>query len=198
MDLSSDKLTTISNSIWNLTNLNSLQLNNNQLIILPDGITNLINLKNLWLNNVQLKTLPSNITNLTNLNELDLENNSSLGNLSNDFDYNSDSKTDKILDTNWDWKADANLTIKWNWDVVVFSKDLNDNNFTDNNFVKCLKDSNNVSDKNWHNVQLTFTWKSGQWKLTSSNNTISKVTRLDCDSLEISNIQGISKFTNLT
>jgi Leucine-rich repeat (LRR) protein len=88
--LDNNQLTTLPNSIGNLTNLETLFLDNNQLTTtLPDSIENLTNLEDLYLDNNQLTILPDSIGNLTNLETLDLKHNQltilpdSIGNLTN-------------------------------------------------------------------------------------------------------------------
>ncbi|MHA1395781.1 MAG: leucine-rich repeat domain-containing protein, partial [Promethearchaeota archaeon] len=82
-------LTSLPESIGNLTNLEKLYLYKNQLSSLPESIGNLINLKELWIYNNQLSSLPESIGNLKNLKELDLKENQlsslpeSIGNLKN-------------------------------------------------------------------------------------------------------------------
>ena len=71
LDLSNNKLTTLTKGI---TNLKGLDLRNNKLTNLK-GIENLTNLKVLYLDNNKLTTLPKGITNLTNLKGLYLSNN---------------------------------------------------------------------------------------------------------------------------
>ena len=75
LDLSNNQLTTLPEAITRLTNLTRLYLSNNQLTTLPEAITRLTNLTGLDLSNNQLTTLPEAITRLTNLTELDLSDN---------------------------------------------------------------------------------------------------------------------------
>ena len=89
LDLSSNQLTSLPESIGNLTNLQTLILVINQLTILPESIGKLSNLKVLFLGYNQITSLPESIGNLKNLVQLDLENNQltslpeSIGNLTN-------------------------------------------------------------------------------------------------------------------
>src|SRR5690606_18178168 len=82
-------LTTIPETIGNLTNLTELNLRHNQLTTLPETIGNLTNLMILTMDNNQLTTMPEAIGNLTNLTELILVNNqlttlpATIGNLTN-------------------------------------------------------------------------------------------------------------------
>jgi Leucine-rich repeat (LRR) protein len=63
-------LTSLPNSIGNLTNLTYLYCGNNNLTSLPDSIDNLTNLTLLNCDSNELITLPDSICNLTNLKEL--------------------------------------------------------------------------------------------------------------------------------
>jgi Leucine-rich repeat (LRR) protein len=82
-------LTTLPDSIGNLTNLTKLNVRGNQLTTLPDSIGNLTNLEQLFVSYNQLTTLPDSIGNLTNLNTLYVNDNQlttlpdSIGNLTN-------------------------------------------------------------------------------------------------------------------
>ncbi|MEO1396477.1 MAG: COR domain-containing protein [Cyanobacteria bacterium J06634_5] len=75
LDLSSNSLTELPESIGNLTNLTSLNLKHNDLTELPESIGNLTNLTFLNLYQNRIRTLPESIGNLTNLNRLYLRNN---------------------------------------------------------------------------------------------------------------------------
>jgi len=103
-------------SNWNLTSNNTDQVT--QISCSYDNISSVnwiwsfTNLTNLNLSGNQLKTLPSGIWNLVYLQELNLNYNNGLGNLANDFDYYSGSKTAKVVDTTWNWIPDTNMTIK--------------------------------------------------------------------------------------
>ncbi len=72
LNLSINKLTTIPESITKLTKLTRLYLSGNQLTTIPESITKLTNLTELDLSSNQLATIPESITKLTNLTELDL------------------------------------------------------------------------------------------------------------------------------
>jgi leucine-rich repeat protein SHOC2 len=72
LDLYQQHLTTLPDSIGNLTNLVSLRLVDNNLTTLPDSIGNLTNLRELRLYQNQLKTLPDSIANLQQLTWLSL------------------------------------------------------------------------------------------------------------------------------
>jgi len=65
-------LSTLPESIGNLSSLQTLFLNGNQLTTLPESIGNLSSLQTLVLNGNQLTTLPESITRLTSLQSLDL------------------------------------------------------------------------------------------------------------------------------
>ena len=65
-------LSTLPNSISNLSNLTVLDLSGNQLSTLADSISNLSNLTRLYLRENQLSTLADSISNLSNLTVLDL------------------------------------------------------------------------------------------------------------------------------
>ncbi|MDA7495622.1 hypothetical protein N8459_03835, partial [Nitrosopumilus sp.] len=87
LKLSNNDLTTLSESIGNLTQLYFINLSNNNLTTLPESIGNLTQLDFLDLSNNDLTSLPESIGNLTQLIDLYLENNQltvlpkSLGNL---------------------------------------------------------------------------------------------------------------------
>ena len=70
-----NQLTTLPDTIGNLTKLQYLVLENNPLTTLPDTIGNLTNLRELNVVNNKLTTLPDTIGNLTKLQYLVLENN---------------------------------------------------------------------------------------------------------------------------
>jgi leucine-rich repeat protein SHOC2 len=87
LDLSDNQLTILPESLGNLSNLTWLNLDNNYLVYLPKSLGNLANLKQISLYNNRLITLPKNLGNLSNLKRLNLYNNrltilpSSLSNL---------------------------------------------------------------------------------------------------------------------
>ncbi len=89
LDLSDNQLSTLPESITNLSNLTGLDLSDNQLSTLPESITNFSNLTELNLRYNQLSTLPESINNISNLTELNLSYNQlstlpeSITNLSN-------------------------------------------------------------------------------------------------------------------
>ena len=72
LDLNSNKLESLPESIGNLLNLRTLCLCNNKLKSLPESIGNLLNLRTLYLSYNELKSLPKSIIRLTNLESLDL------------------------------------------------------------------------------------------------------------------------------
>ncbi len=73
--ISRNQLTTIPESIGNLNNLQILDISRNQLTTIPGAIGNLNNLQILYIYNNQLTTIPNSLENLTNLQELDIYNN---------------------------------------------------------------------------------------------------------------------------
>ncbi|GIK38178.1 MAG: hypothetical protein BroJett011_20110 [Chloroflexota bacterium] len=75
LNLSRNKLIILPYAIGQLPNLTSLNLGGNQLTTIPDTITRLPNLTSLDLNNNQLTTIPTAITHLPNLTSLDLRGN---------------------------------------------------------------------------------------------------------------------------
>ena len=87
LDLSDNQLTTLPEWLGNLTALQSLYLYGNQLTTLPESLGNLTALQSLYLSNNQLTTLPESLGNLTALQWLYLSGNQlttvpeSLGNL---------------------------------------------------------------------------------------------------------------------
>ena len=84
-----DKISTIPESIGNLTNLKELTIFDTLIIALPESIGNLTNLQELVISGNSLTSLPESIGNLTNLQELVISGNSltslpeSIGNLTN-------------------------------------------------------------------------------------------------------------------
>lgn len=72
---SSEKLTKLPDSLWELTALQSLNLNHNQLTALPDSIGKLTALQSLNLSHNQLTVLPEAIGQLTALQSLNLSRN---------------------------------------------------------------------------------------------------------------------------
>lgn len=89
LNLNSNNLTKLPESIVNLKNLKCLSLNSNQLTSLVDSLEKIEKLEILNLRFNQLTNLPESISNLTRLNSLSLSNNlltslpNSIGNLSN-------------------------------------------------------------------------------------------------------------------
>ncbi len=75
LNLSRNQLTTIPESITKLTNLTQLDLSRNQLTSIPESITKLTNLTQLDLSRNQLTSIPKSITKLTNLTGLNLSRN---------------------------------------------------------------------------------------------------------------------------
>ena len=76
--LSNKGLTSLPESIGNLTSLKSLVLENNQFTSLPESIGGLTNMEKLYLRDNALTSLPASIGNLTNLKVLDLDGNPSI------------------------------------------------------------------------------------------------------------------------
>ena len=89
LDISYSSLTTLPESIGNLTNLQSLNISRNLLTTRPESIGNLPNLQSLDISRNSLTTLPETIGNLTNLQSLNISRNpittlpESIGNLPN-------------------------------------------------------------------------------------------------------------------
>ena len=87
--ISGDSLTSLPESIGNLTNLQTLRIWGKSLTTLPESIGSLINLQSLGIGGDSLTTLPESIGNLTNLQKLDISYSSfttlpeSIGNLTN-------------------------------------------------------------------------------------------------------------------
>jgi internalin A len=75
LNLSHNQLTSLPESITQLTNLQKLDLSNNQLMSLPESIAQLTNLQLLYLSGNQLTSLPESIAQLTNLQLLYLNGN---------------------------------------------------------------------------------------------------------------------------
>lgn len=75
LNLEGNNLTSLPESIGDLTNLTILRLNHNKLTSLPESIGNLTKLSRLYLNHNELTSLPESISNLTNLIWLDLDDN---------------------------------------------------------------------------------------------------------------------------
>ena len=73
--LYSNQLTSLPENIGNLSNLEELNLSGNQLISIPNSIINLTNLNVLVVSSNQIEIIPNTISNLTNLNQLSLVNN---------------------------------------------------------------------------------------------------------------------------
>lgn len=68
-------LTLVPQHIFNMTNLTELNLSNNKLTSLSDNISKLVHLEVLYLDRNLFKSLPMGITKLTNLNTITLNNN---------------------------------------------------------------------------------------------------------------------------
>ncbi|NER88741.1 MAG: leucine-rich repeat protein [Moorea sp. SIO3A2] len=89
LNLSFNDLTTVPESIGNLTNLTQLNLTGNKLTTVPESIGNLTNLTQFNVTGNKLTTVPESIGNLTNLTQLNLKYNKlttvpeSIGNLTN-------------------------------------------------------------------------------------------------------------------
>jgi leucine-rich repeat protein SHOC2 len=75
LNLSDNQITSLPESIGNLTCLIQLDLSGNHITSLSESIGNLTNLTALYLDNNQITSLPENIGNLTYLTELFLSNN---------------------------------------------------------------------------------------------------------------------------
>src|SRR6266849_5387097 len=66
-------LTTLPNSLGQLTNLQQLDLTGNQITLLPTSLGNLIHLKKLYLDGNQITSLPEMLGNLIHLEEIHLD-----------------------------------------------------------------------------------------------------------------------------
>ncbi|MBS0629013.1 MAG: leucine-rich repeat domain-containing protein [Verrucomicrobia bacterium] len=75
LDLEYIELISIPNQIWQLTNLQKLNLGENQLTSIPKEIGQLTNLQQLFLDKNQLTSIPNEIGHLTNLHNLNLNHN---------------------------------------------------------------------------------------------------------------------------
>jgi hypothetical protein len=73
--LDHNNLTSLPDTLFNLTKLTQLFLNDNELKSISDTIGNLINLDKLYLNDNKLTSIPKTIGNLTNLKTLGLDSN---------------------------------------------------------------------------------------------------------------------------
>ena len=93
--LSSNQLTTLPESIGNLSSLEELYLYHNQLTTLPESIGNLSNLEKLYLNDNQLTTLPESICSLPSDCNINVSNNQ----LCEEYHY------DCIDDDDWGWET---------------------------------------------------------------------------------------------
>jgi hypothetical protein len=119
LNLSNNGISDISSDIWNLTNLNNLDLSYNQLSHIPATIGNL-NLSDyvgLNLSNNQLMDLPPEITNLSehSVHILDLSNNWLLWSSASLY-TDSSSEICNIIWSNWE-----NICISWNGMSVQIS-----------------------------------------------------------------------------
>lgn len=75
LSLSHNGIKRLSTSTGNLSNLTTLNLNNNKLTQFPEVVVTLINLTHLFLSGNELSRLSSNMKNLEKLEELELRNN---------------------------------------------------------------------------------------------------------------------------
>jgi hypothetical protein len=138
LNLRINQLTTLPESIGNLSNLKSLWLSYNQLQTLPESIGDLSNLKSLWLSSNQLQTLPESMGDLSSLEVLLLSDNQlthlpeSIGFLSilSDLDLSSNQLT--FLPESF-----CNLNIDWN-DYEDF---LCGDNYICDDIPECIIDS---------------------------------------------------------
>jgi len=89
LDMYLGSATSLPESIGNLVNLKVLNMNCTEITSLPESVGNLINLEKLYVFSTQLESLPNSIGNLVNLKELDMYNTKitslpdSIGNLAN-------------------------------------------------------------------------------------------------------------------
>lgn len=81
LSLSHNGIKRLSTSTGNLSNLTTLNLNNNKLTQFPEVVVTLINLTHLFLSGNELSRLSSNMKNLEKLEELELRNNHNRENL---------------------------------------------------------------------------------------------------------------------
>ena len=70
LDLSNLNLTSLPDSLFRLTNLESLYLHTNQISAIPDSLAQLANLHNLNLRDNQIAAIPNSLAKLTTLQYL--------------------------------------------------------------------------------------------------------------------------------
>ncbi|MEI7557485.1 MAG: hypothetical protein WCJ45_01145 [bacterium] len=73
--LDGNHITSLPESLGNLTSLGELNLYNNALVVLPESFGNLTSLAYLYLNSNALASLPESLTQLSNLNYININNN---------------------------------------------------------------------------------------------------------------------------
>lgn len=192
IDLSDNKLRSISPKVFTLKNLKMLSFRNNKIARLPGKIDHAVNLKNLNLGLNKFKFLPHNILNLNNLEVLAIGHNNNLikfNNINNKVSMIDENLLKLSNDTNL---TDVDKDIKYFTDIHWISSSPSQKLINKSNIPKINRTLTTLQDEayNENGIFTPFTTKStviAPWTPKLSELILREISNYKISSSEISN-----------